>query len=162
MVCCLTLYTAVALPRSSYVKYMRSVKKVALKLIETFTEKCEEPQMIVLQFVPQMLDPILGDYARSVPDARSVAVGMYGRLGCACGKFPVEPPACAGASTYDEPESVTGPPGISQLQQSMLCQDEKSVGSASAVWQAIRSVSYTEPTLHRWCFTQSAWSLHLG
>ena len=49
---------------------MRSVKKVALKLIETFTEKCEEPQMIAQQFVPAMLDPILGDYARNVPDAR--------------------------------------------------------------------------------------------
>lgn len=60
--------------RSSLVKYMRSVKKVALKLIETFTEKCDDPTTMMSTFVPAMIDPILGDYARNVPDARDAEV----------------------------------------------------------------------------------------
>ena len=51
---------------------MRSVKKVALRLIETFVDKAEDTQVIAQQFVPAMMDPILGDYARNVPDARWV------------------------------------------------------------------------------------------
>jgi exportin-1 len=60
--------------RSTYVKYMRSVKKVALKVIETFTEKCDDPAVLVTHFLPAMLDPVLGDYARAVPDARDAEV----------------------------------------------------------------------------------------
>ena len=33
-------------PRSSIVKYMRSVKKVVLRLVETFVDKCEDPTVI--------------------------------------------------------------------------------------------------------------------
>ncbi len=83
-------------PRSTQiVKYMRSVKKVALKLIETFVDKTDDPALLarycgggepgggprrvtytpahpcpLSQYVPAMMDPLLGDYARSVPDAR--------------------------------------------------------------------------------------------
>ncbi|GAX79005.1 hypothetical protein CEUSTIGMA_g6445.t1 [Chlamydomonas eustigma] len=60
--------------RSSAVKYMRSVKKVALKLVETFVDKCEDPTVIATQAVPAMMDPVLGDYARAVPDARDAEV----------------------------------------------------------------------------------------
>lgn len=60
--------------RTTFVKYMRSVKKVALKLIETFVEKCDDPQMLATSYVPAMMDPLLGDYARSVPDARDAEV----------------------------------------------------------------------------------------
>lgn len=56
--------------RTSQVKLMRSVKKVALRLIETFVDKAEDTAVIAQQFVPAMMDPILGDYARNVPDAR--------------------------------------------------------------------------------------------
>lgn len=59
--------------KSSTVKLMRSVKKVALRLIETFVDKCEDAALIdqlVTHFIPAMMDPILGDYARNVPDAR--------------------------------------------------------------------------------------------
>lgn len=61
--------------RTTFVKYMRSVKKVALKLIETFVDKCDDPQLLASQYLPAMMDPLLGDYARSVPDARWVVVG---------------------------------------------------------------------------------------
>jgi exportin-1 len=56
--------------RTSQVKLMRGVKRSALKLLETFVERCDDTSLIADQFVPAMLDPILGDYARGVPDAR--------------------------------------------------------------------------------------------
>ena len=49
---------------------MRSCKKVALKAIEVFVEKCEDTTLLAQQIVPAMMDPILGDYSRNVPDAR--------------------------------------------------------------------------------------------
>jgi len=60
--------------RHAQVKLMRSVKRAVLKLIETFVEKTDEPSIVATQFVPVMLDPILGDYARNVPDARDPEV----------------------------------------------------------------------------------------
>ena len=51
-------------------KLMRSCKKVALKAIEVFVEKCEDTTLLAQQIVPAMMDPILGDYSRNVPDAR--------------------------------------------------------------------------------------------
>lgn len=60
--------------RSQIVKYMRSVKKVALRLIETFCEKSDDAATIATAYVPAMMDPILGDYARAVSDARDAEV----------------------------------------------------------------------------------------
>ena len=69
--------------RTSQVKLMRSVKKVALRLIETFVDKAEDTQVVAQQFVPAMMDPILGDYARNVPDARWAPLGpMDPQLHC--------------------------------------------------------------------------------
>jgi len=59
--------------RSSGVKYMRGVKRGVLRLIEVFVEKCDSEPMEALladQYVPLLLEPLLGDYARSPPDAR--------------------------------------------------------------------------------------------
>ena len=47
------------------------VKKSALRLIEAFVDKCEDPDLVATKFVPAIMDPILGDYASNVPDARS-------------------------------------------------------------------------------------------
>eukprot|EP00252_Welwitschia_mirabilis_P021498 TRINITY_DN552_c0_g1_i7.p1 TRINITY_DN552_c0_g1~~TRINITY_DN552_c0_g1_i7.p1 ORF type:complete len:1076 (+),score=191.44 TRINITY_DN552_c0_g1_i7:303-3530(+) len=60
--------------KSSYVKLLRSVKRETLKLIETFVDKAEDQPQIGKQFIPPMMDPILGDYARNVPDARESEV----------------------------------------------------------------------------------------
>ena len=60
--------------RTSIVKLLRSVKKEVLRLIECFVERAEDCATIGQQFVPEMLDPILGDYARSVPAARDAEV----------------------------------------------------------------------------------------
>lgn len=60
--------------RSSQVKSLRSVKREVLRLIETFVDKCEDTHLVATSLVPAMLDPILGDYARNVPDARDAEV----------------------------------------------------------------------------------------
>lgn len=51
-----------------------SVKRETLKLIDTFLDKAEDQPQIGKQFVPPMLDPVLGDYSRNVPDARESEV----------------------------------------------------------------------------------------
>ena len=43
-------------------------------MIETFVDKAEDQPHIGKQFVQPMMDPILGDYARNVPDAREFEV----------------------------------------------------------------------------------------
>ncbi|XP_057800622.1 protein EXPORTIN 1A [Salvia miltiorrhiza] len=60
--------------RTSIVKLLRSVKRETLKLIETFLDKAEDQPLIGKQFVPPMMDPVLGDYARNLPDARESEV----------------------------------------------------------------------------------------
>ena len=56
--------------RTSQVKLMRAVKRSTLRLLETFVDRCDDTNLIAQQFVPAMLDPVLGDYARGLPDAR--------------------------------------------------------------------------------------------
>ncbi|XP_057472129.1 protein EXPORTIN 1A-like isoform X2 [Actinidia eriantha] len=60
--------------KTSYVKLLRSVKRETLKLVETFLDKAEDQPQIGQQFVPPMMDPVLGDYARNLPDARESEV----------------------------------------------------------------------------------------
>ncbi|URD74343.1 CRM1 C terminal [Musa troglodytarum] len=60
--------------KTSFVKLLRSVKRETLKLIETFVDKAEDQPQIGRQFVPPMMDPVLGDYARNLPDARESEV----------------------------------------------------------------------------------------
>ncbi|GAA0141843.1 transporter [Lithospermum erythrorhizon] len=60
--------------RTSLVKLLRSVKRETLKLIETFLDKAEDEPQIGKQFVPPMMDSVLGDYTRNVPDARESEV----------------------------------------------------------------------------------------
>jgi len=72
--------------RSSQVKALRSVKREALRFIETFVEHCEDVQLVATQLVPPALDPILGDYARHVPDARDPEVlSLFGAIINKCG-----------------------------------------------------------------------------
>ncbi|KAM7463572.1 hypothetical protein LguiA_031693 [Lonicera macranthoides] len=60
--------------KTSVVKLLRSVKRETLKLVETFLDKAEDQPQIGKQFVPPMMDPVLGDYARNLPDARESEV----------------------------------------------------------------------------------------
>lgn len=58
----------------------RSVKKAVLRLVEVFVEKCEDDALLVGKFVPALMEPVLGDYAASVPDARWVWARVCRRL----------------------------------------------------------------------------------
>jgi exportin-1 len=46
------------------------VKKAVLRLVEVFVEKCEDDELLAAKFVPALSEPVLADYAASVPDAR--------------------------------------------------------------------------------------------
>eukprot|EP01104_Vermistella_antarctica_P005997 TRINITY_DN16731_c0_g1_i1.p1 TRINITY_DN16731_c0_g1~~TRINITY_DN16731_c0_g1_i1.p1 ORF type:complete len:1068 (-),score=371.53 TRINITY_DN16731_c0_g1_i1:114-3317(-) len=56
------------------IRAMRAVKRETLKLLEVFVQKSSDTQVIVEQFVPYMLEAILGDYNTNIPDARDAEV----------------------------------------------------------------------------------------
>lgn len=63
--------------RSSAVKSFRAVKRHVLKLMEMLASACDDSsqvQLIAEQLLPHMEEPVLGDYAASVPDARDAEV----------------------------------------------------------------------------------------
>jgi len=59
---------------TSAIRAMRAVKKETLRLIETFIEKSEDPQTITMNFIPPLLEAVLGDYKTNIPDARDPEV----------------------------------------------------------------------------------------
>lgn len=60
--------------RSSFVKALRSVKRAVLQLLEVFIQSSDLPDITAKEMVLEMMDPILGDYSRNVPDARDAEV----------------------------------------------------------------------------------------
>ncbi|EPT05907.1 hypothetical protein FOMPIDRAFT_1012966 [Fomitopsis schrenkii] len=68
------------------VRHLRTIKKEILKLMETFIKKAEDLEAVNANFMPPLLDAILGDYNRNVPAARdaevlNVMATIIGRLG---------------------------------------------------------------------------------
>jgi len=68
------------------VRQLRTVKKEILKLMETYIKKAEDLEAVNANFMPPLLDAILGDYNRNVPTARdaevlNVMATIMGRLG---------------------------------------------------------------------------------
>ena len=68
------------------VRQLRTIKKEVLKLMETFVRKTEDLENVNTNFMPPLLDAILGDYSRNVPSARdaevlNVMATIIGRLG---------------------------------------------------------------------------------
>lgn len=55
---------------TSGVKAMRGVRREVLRLIDTFAEHSEDPRTVCEHFIPPLLDPVLGDYQRSIPNCR--------------------------------------------------------------------------------------------
>lgn len=53
---------------------MRTIKKEILKLIETYVEKADDLEMVRTNIVPALLDAVLVDYHRNVPNARDAEV----------------------------------------------------------------------------------------
>ena len=56
------------------VRAMRTVKTEALRLISTWVGKSNDPKMVCDNFIPPLLDAVLGDYQRNVPTAREPEV----------------------------------------------------------------------------------------
>jgi exportin-1 len=68
------------------VRHLRTVKKEILKLMETYIKKAEDLEAVNVNFMPPLLDAILGDYNRNVAPARdaevlNVMATITGRLG---------------------------------------------------------------------------------
>lgn len=68
------------------IRGLRTVKKEILKLMETFIRKAEEVESVNANFIPPLLDAILGDYNRNTPAARdaevlNVMATITGKLG---------------------------------------------------------------------------------
>ncbi|KAI1004079.1 Exportin-1 [Podosphaera aphanis] len=62
---------ATKMPR---VRGLRTIKKEILKLIETYVEKADDLEMVRTSIVPYLLDAVLVDYNRNVPNARDAEV----------------------------------------------------------------------------------------
>eukprot|EP01117_Protostelium_nocturnum_P011324 TRINITY_DN4108_c0_g1_i1.p1 TRINITY_DN4108_c0_g1~~TRINITY_DN4108_c0_g1_i1.p1 ORF type:complete len:1068 (-),score=171.31 TRINITY_DN4108_c0_g1_i1:50-3253(-) len=60
--------------RTSQARLMRIVKKETLKLVECFIDKSEDPETVMRNFIPPLLEAVLTDYASNIPDARDPEV----------------------------------------------------------------------------------------
>jgi exportin-1 len=56
------------------VRALRTIKKEILKLMESYVKKAEDLEAIHSNFIPPLLEAILGDYNRNVPAARDAEV----------------------------------------------------------------------------------------
>lgn len=56
------------------VRGLRTIKKEILKLVETYVEKADDLEMVRTNIVPALLDAVLVDYNRNVPNARDAEV----------------------------------------------------------------------------------------
>ncbi|WEW55626.1 Karyopherin transporter [Emydomyces testavorans] len=56
------------------VRGLRTIKKEILKLIDTYVEKADDLEMVNASMVPPLLEAVLLDYNRNVPDAREAEV----------------------------------------------------------------------------------------
>lgn len=56
------------------VRGLRTIKKEILKLIDTYVQKADDLDMVNNNIVPPLLDAVLVDYNRNVPDARDAEV----------------------------------------------------------------------------------------
>lgn len=56
------------------VRGLRTIKKEILKLIETYVERADDLEMVRNNIVPALLDAVLVDYNRNVPNARDAEV----------------------------------------------------------------------------------------
>lgn len=45
-----------------------------MKLVETYIKKAEDLEAVNVNFIPPLLDAVLGDYNRNVPTARDAEV----------------------------------------------------------------------------------------
>lgn len=53
---------------------LRTIKKEILKLVDTYVQKADDLEMVNANMVPPLLEAVLVDYNRNVPDAREAEV----------------------------------------------------------------------------------------
>lgn len=70
----MALLTGLIATKTPKVRQLRTIKKEILKLMETFIRKAEDLETVNSNFMPPLLDAILGDYTRNVPAARDAEV----------------------------------------------------------------------------------------
>lgn len=70
----LNLFIGVVATKTPKVRQLRTVKKEILKLMETYIKKAEDLDAVNINFMPPLLDAILGDYNRNVPASRDAEV----------------------------------------------------------------------------------------
>ena len=56
------------------IRAMRTVKTETLRLISTWVGKSNDAKLVCDNFIPPLLDAVLGDYQRNVPNAREPEV----------------------------------------------------------------------------------------
>lgn len=56
------------------IKNMRGVKTECLRLISNWVSKCDDPQVVLVNFIPPLFEAVLFDYQRNVPAAREPEV----------------------------------------------------------------------------------------
>ena len=56
------------------VRGLRTIKKEVLKLVDTYVQKADDLELVNATIVPALLDAVLVDYNRNVPDARDAEV----------------------------------------------------------------------------------------
>ncbi|EDV20281.1 uncharacterized protein TRIADDRAFT_51014 [Trichoplax adhaerens] len=56
------------------IKTMRAIKKEILKLISKWIEQSHDPKTVCENFIPPLMNAVLGDYQRSIPAAREPEV----------------------------------------------------------------------------------------
>ncbi|KDN52738.1 hypothetical protein K437DRAFT_277459 [Tilletiaria anomala UBC 951] len=60
--------------KTPMVRGLRTIKKEILRLVETYVRRAEDLEYINQNFIPSLLDAILGDYRNNVPAARDAEV----------------------------------------------------------------------------------------
>lgn len=66
--------TGAIAPKTPKVRGLRTIKKEILKLIDTYVDKSDDLEMVNASMVPPLMEAVLIDYARNVPDAREAEV----------------------------------------------------------------------------------------
>lgn len=61
-------------PKTPKVRGLRTIKKEILKLIDIYVQKADDLEMVNSNMVPPLLEAVLVDYQRNVPDAREAEV----------------------------------------------------------------------------------------
>ena len=56
------------------IRGLRTIKKEILKLIDIYVQKADDLEVVNTSIVPPLLDAVLTDYSRNVPDARDAEV----------------------------------------------------------------------------------------